>query len=132
MKKNKRNKITSLLLAAVMLIGLWQPMGNVKAEEDLLTGTELLAHYEFTDGGTDSSGNNNHAVIGNGVTVANGVASLPGGGVYMNNTNKNNYHHQPQTRKHMATFLQLTRFSFLNEKLMRKQAEYHPGLTRIR
>ncbi len=80
MKKNKRNKITSLLLAAVMLIGLWQPMGNVKAEEDLLTGTELLAHYEFTDGGTDSSGNNNHAVIGNGVTVANGVASLPGGG----------------------------------------------------
>ena len=41
MKKNKRNKITSLLLAAVMLIGLWQPMGNVKAEEDLLTGTEM-------------------------------------------------------------------------------------------
>ena len=69
----------SLLLAVALLIGILPSMGMVHAEEDLLAGTELLAHYEFQEGGKDSSGNHNDAVIGNGVTVQNGIASLPGG-----------------------------------------------------
>ncbi|MEY8517717.1 alpha-L-arabinofuranosidase C-terminal domain-containing protein [Lachnospiraceae bacterium 29-84] len=81
MKGRKRNKAFSLILVLALLAGMLQPsgIGAVQAEENLLAGTELLAHYEFQDGGKDSSGKNNDAVIGNGVTVENGVASLPGG-----------------------------------------------------
>lgn len=79
MKRHKIKKLMSLILIASLMLGLYQPMGSVQAEDDLLAGTELLAHYEFQDGGKDSSGNNNHAIIGSGVTVKDGVASLPGG-----------------------------------------------------
>lgn len=79
MKGRTIKKIASLVLSAALIMGLCQPTISVQAEDDLLAGTELLAHYEFQDGGKDSSGNNNHAVIGNGVTVRDGVASLPGG-----------------------------------------------------
>ena len=99
MKGKKLKKVVSALLAVLLVAGLWQPMGAAQAQETepqaaeeahqapqpqaaqdgLLAGTELLAHYEFQDGGKDSSGNNNHAVIGSGVTVKDGVASLPGG-----------------------------------------------------
>ncbi len=79
MKWHKIKKVTSFILSAALVMGLCQPMGSVKAEDNLLAGTELLAHYEFQDGGKDSSGNNNNATIGSGVTVKDGVASLPGG-----------------------------------------------------
>ncbi len=79
MKWRKIKKVTSLILSAALLMGLCQPMECIKAEDNLLAGLELLAHYEFTDGGKDSSGNNNHANIGSGVTVNDGIASLPGG-----------------------------------------------------
>lgn len=85
MKGRKIKKIAGLVLIAALVMGLYYPIGNTQAEEnakaegDLLAGIELLAHYEFQDGGRDSSGNNNDAVIGSGVTVSNGVASLPGG-----------------------------------------------------
>ncbi len=99
MKGKKLKKVVSALLAVLLVAGLWQPIGAAQAQETepqaaeeaqqaaqpqaaqdgLLAGTELLAHYEFQDGGKDSSGNNNHAVIGSGVTVKDGVASLPGG-----------------------------------------------------
>lgn len=79
MKVHKVKRLMGLVLSAALLVGMCQPMGSVKAEDDLLAGTELLAHYEFQDGGKDSSGNNNNAVIGSGVTVKDGVASLPGG-----------------------------------------------------
>ena len=80
MKWHKMKKVTGLILSAALMIGLCQPMEKAKAEDNLLAGTELLAHYEFQDGGKDSSGKNNHATIGSGVTVKDGVASLPGGG----------------------------------------------------
>lgn len=67
------------MLSAVLLLSVWQPTGNVQAAEDALAGTNLLVQYEFQNGGEDSSGNGYDAIIGNGVTVANGVASLPGG-----------------------------------------------------
>lgn len=79
MKWHKIKKVTSFILSAALVMGLCQPMGSVKAEDNLLAGTELLVHYEFQDGGKDSSGNNNNATIGSGVTVKDGVASLPGG-----------------------------------------------------
>ncbi len=79
MKGIRLKKFVSLILMTALFVGLLPSMGYVKAEEDLLAGTELLVHYEFKDGGKDSSGNHNDAVIGNGVTVTNGVASLPGG-----------------------------------------------------
>lgn len=79
MKKHIVKRSLSIMLAVAMLLGLWQPSGSVQAAESTLTGTDLLVHYEFLDGGKDSSGNGNDAVIGNGVTVADGVASLPGG-----------------------------------------------------
>lgn len=79
MKGRKLRKIASLILSAALIMGLCPSIESVKAEDDLLAGVELLAHYEFQDGGKDSSGNNNHAVIGSGVTVKDGVASLPGG-----------------------------------------------------
>lgn len=79
MKWHKIKKVTSFILSAALVMGLCQPMGSAKAEDNLLAGTELLAHYEFQDGGKDSSGNNNNATIGSGVTVKDGVASLPGG-----------------------------------------------------
>ncbi len=79
MRGKSRKRITGLILTAAMLIGLLPTAETVRAESDLMAGTELLAHYEFKDGGKDSSGNNNDAVIGNGVIVENGVASLPGG-----------------------------------------------------
>lgn len=83
MRGMKWNRAISVLLAAMLFVGLWQPAGMARAwaaqDEGLLAGTELLAHYEFTEGGKDSSGNNNNAVIGAGVTVKDGVASLPGG-----------------------------------------------------
>ena len=79
MKWRKIKKITSLILSAALMMGLCMPIESVKAEDDLLAGTELLAHYEFQDGGKDSSGKNNHATVGSGVTVKDGVASLPGG-----------------------------------------------------
>ena len=79
MKWHKIKKVTSFILSAALIMGLGQPMENAKAEENLLAGTELLAHYEFQDGGKDSSGQNNNATIGSGVTVKDGVASLPGG-----------------------------------------------------
>lgn len=79
MKKRNLKRITALILTALMLAGLTPTAGKVIAENDLLAGTELLAHYEFMDGGKDSSGNGNDAVIGDGVAVENGIASLPGG-----------------------------------------------------
>ncbi len=83
MKGSKWRSAIGVLLTVMLLAGLWQPAGmaNVRAAQDegLLAGTELLAHYEFKDGGKDSSGNGNDAVIGAGVTVKDGVASLPGG-----------------------------------------------------
>lgn len=85
MKGHRMKKMIGMVLTAALILGLCYPVGNVRAEEstqagdDLLTGTELLAHYEFQDGGKDSSGNNNNAEIGTGVTVRDGVASLPGG-----------------------------------------------------
>lgn len=79
MKGRKIKKFLGLILTASLMLGMSHPVGNVQAEDNLLAGTQLLAHYEFNDGGKDSSGNNNHATIGNGVTVSNGVASLPGG-----------------------------------------------------
>ena len=69
MKVCKVKRLMGLVLSAALLVGMCQPMGSVKAEDDLLAGTELLAHYEFQDGGKDSSGNNNNAEIGSGVTV---------------------------------------------------------------
>lgn len=79
MKWHKIKKVTSFILSAALIMGLCQPMESAKAEDNLLAGTELLAHYEFQDGGKDSSGKNNNATIGSGVTVKDGVASLPGG-----------------------------------------------------
>lgn len=85
MKGHKIKKIAGLVLTTALVMGLCYPIGNTQAgegaqaEENLLAGTELLAHYEFQDGGKDSSGNHNDAAIGTGVTVSNGVASLPGG-----------------------------------------------------
>ncbi len=79
MKVHKVKRLMGLVLSAALLVGMCHPMGSVKAEDDLLAGTELLAHYEFQDGGKDSSGNNNNAAIGSGVMVKDGVASLPGG-----------------------------------------------------
>ena len=60
MKGRKRNKAFSLILVLALLAGMLQPsgIGAVQAEENLLAGTELLAHYEFQDGGKDSSGKN--------------------------------------------------------------------------
>lgn len=85
MKGHRMKKMIGMVLTAALVLGLFHPIENVRAEEstqagdDLLAGTELLAHYEFQDGGKDSSGNNNNAEIGTGVTVRDGVASLPGG-----------------------------------------------------
>lgn len=78
MGKQRIKKMASLILTAALMVGLCQPIGSVQAEDDLLAGMELLAHYEFQDGGKDSSGNHNDATIGNGITVKDGVASLPG------------------------------------------------------
>ena len=39
----------------------------------------LIAWYQFAEDGKDSSGHGNDALIGEGVTVSQGVASLPGG-----------------------------------------------------
>lgn len=78
-KMKKIKKLLSIFLAISLIVGLWQPLGNVKAEDNLLAGMELLAHYEFKEEGTDSSGKGNHATIGKNVTVKDGIASLPGG-----------------------------------------------------
>lgn len=77
--KNIIKKAVSLIMASSLLIGLYPSAGIVKAEDDLFAGTNLLVHYEFKDGGADSSGNGYNATIGAGVTVENGFASLPGG-----------------------------------------------------
>ena len=81
MKRRRTKKTVSLLLVILLLAGVWQPAGSVhvSAAEESFAGAELLVHYEFMDGGKDSSGNGLDAVIGEGVTVENGVASLPGG-----------------------------------------------------
>ena len=73
MRGMKWNRAISVLLAVMLFVGLWHPAGMARAwaaqDGGLLAGTELLAHYEFTEGGKDSSGNNNNAVIGAGVTA---------------------------------------------------------------
>ena len=79
-----RNKVTgklwSILLAAVMLCTLFAPAAvRAQAEGGTIENARMLAHYEFRNGGEDSSGNGNDAVIGEGVTVRDGTASLPGG-----------------------------------------------------
>lgn len=83
MKGRKGKKAVSLLLlASLLLCGLPQAAEGKAAKDaaDLFADEELLVHYEFLDGGKDSSGNGNDAQIGEGVTVLDGVASLPGGG----------------------------------------------------
>ena len=77
--RNIARKAVSLIMAAALLAGCYPLAGYVKAADDLFADTDLLAHYEFKDGGKDSSGNGNDATIGAGVTVENGYASLPGG-----------------------------------------------------
>lgn len=79
MGKKRLKKVLSFVLTAALVVGVWQPMGTVQTKAASVSDASLLAHYEFMDGGADSSGNGNDAVIGNGVTLANGVASLPGG-----------------------------------------------------
>lgn len=80
MKKRTAGKFMSLMLAFVLLCGLFMPAAvQTEAAGDELAGVHLLAHYEFKNGGEDSSGNGNDAVIGEGVSVSDGVASLPGG-----------------------------------------------------
>ncbi len=80
-KRRRTRKTVSLLLAILLLVGVWQPTGGMEvcAARELQTDVELLVHYDFMDGGKDSSGHGFDAVIGEGVTVENGVASLPGG-----------------------------------------------------
>lgn len=77
MKRRRGKKAVGILLAAALFFGGWPKAAE--AAEDAPKQEELLAHYEFLDGGRDSSGNGNDAVIGNGVKVSGGVASLPGG-----------------------------------------------------
>ena len=53
MKGHRMKKMIGMVLTAALILGLCHPVGNVRAEEstqagdDLLAGTELLAHYEF-------------------------------------------------------------------------------------
>ena len=80
MKKGKKQTRICLLLALALVCGMLLPAAMPsQAQEDALGESHLLARYEFKNGGEDSSGNGNDAVIGDGVTVSDGVASLPGG-----------------------------------------------------
>lgn len=79
MKGGKNAKVLSIVLAAAMLCIALIPAKASGAAQKLRNEPELLAHYPFQDGGKDVSGNGNDAVIGAGVTVEDGVASLPGG-----------------------------------------------------
>ena len=80
MKKRKKQTMICLLLALALVCGMLLPAAMPsQAQEDALGEIHLLARYEFKNGGEDSSGNGNDAVIGDGVTVSDGVASLPGG-----------------------------------------------------
>lgn len=74
-----RKKVWSILLTLSMLCSMQMPAAASEARDASLEDASLLVHYEFQDGGEDSSGNGNDAVIGEGVTVQDGVASLPGG-----------------------------------------------------
>ena len=72
----KVKKILCVVLSFVMAFG---SAATVKAANDSGIKTELLVQYLFENGGADASGNQNDAVIGQGVTVKDGIASLPGG-----------------------------------------------------
>ena len=72
-------KACSILLTLSMLCSMQMPGAVSEARDTSLNDAPLLAHYEFENGGEDSSGNDNDAVIGEGVTVQDGTASLPGG-----------------------------------------------------
>lgn len=80
MKKSVFGKLWSAMLALALVCGLFGPAAvQTQAADEALTGVRLLAHYEFKNGGEDSSGNGNDAIIGDGVKVSDGIASLPGG-----------------------------------------------------
>jgi len=76
--KSSKKTISILLIFTILCGMLSTAYANVRTENPL-DGVNLLAHYQFENDGKDSSGNQNDAMIGQGVTVEDGVASLPGG-----------------------------------------------------
>ena len=79
MRKKIWKKAGSLLMAAVMAMGICSHAALAKEQPGERDESGLIAWYQFAEDGKDSSGHGNDALIGEGVTVSQGVASLPGG-----------------------------------------------------